>query len=202
MGTFDESNATDANAATVLIGPGDGGMPESAETLRGVSPTVTIGRYAVLEELGRGGMGTVYAAYDDKLDRRVAIKLLSASASGREGRRLEREALALARLSHSNIVHVYDVGAHENQMFIAMELIDGEPLNRWVKREPRPGWREVLEVCLQAGRGIAAAHEQGLVHRDIKPSNILVGNNGGVCVADFGWRGCTGQAWRRPGNAS
>ncbi len=183
------SSIDDQTAVTITIGRLPGGASdgrEVADTAPIFGSTATIGRYVVLDQLGKGGMGTVYAAYDSKLDRRVALKLLRASASQSEGKRLEREAMALAKLSHPNIVHVYDTGVHQDHVFIAMELVDGEPLKRWMEREPRPDWRAVLRAYLQAARGVAAAHEQGLIHLDIKPSNILVGNDGRVRVADFG----------------
>lgn len=146
----------------------------------------TIGRYMVLEFLGRGGMGVVYLAYDPELDRRVAIKVLRTRASLRVRQRLEREARALARLSHPNVVQVYDAGVHEGHLFMAMEFIEGYALDEWCKNEPAPHWRDILQVYMQVGRGIAAAHDKGMVHRDIKPANLLLGNDGRVCVADFG----------------
>jgi serine/threonine-protein kinase len=148
---------------------------------------VAVGRYLVLSLLGRGGMGRVYAAYDPDLDRRVAVKLLHAGWGYGDARRLlAREARALGKLSHPNVVQVYDVGEHDGDVFVAMELVEGEPLDRWLRRDPPPSWREVLAVFLDAARGISAAHAKGLVHRDVKPSNILRGKDGRVRVADFG----------------
>ncbi len=148
-----------------------------------------VGRYIILDRLGAGGMGVVYAAYDPELDRRVAIKLLLAAESASEEStgqaRLVREAQALARLSHPNVIAVYDVGTHEAGVFVAMELVDGQTLREWRKAVQRP-WREVLEVFLAAGRGLAAAHAAGLVHRDFKPDNVLLGEDGRVRVLDFG----------------
>ncbi len=149
----------------------------------------SVGRYIILDRLGAGGMGVVYAAYDPELDRRVAIKLLLAAESAFEEStgqaRLVREAQALARLSHPNVIAVYDVGTHEAGVFVAMELVDGQTLRAWRKALQRP-WREVLEVFLAAGRGLAAAHSAGLVHRDFKPDNVLLGKDGRVRVLDFG----------------
>ncbi|HYO56202.1 serine/threonine-protein kinase [Archangium sp.] len=149
------------------------------------------GRYTVLNPLGRGGMGEVVAAYDSRLDRRVALKLLhrdgdiSQSQDDLEARML-REAQAMARLSHPNVVAIYDVGTLEDgSIFIAMEMVEGQTLRRWSDQTPRT-WRETLEVYLAAGRGLAAAHEAGLVHRDFKPENVLVGKDGRVRVTDFG----------------
>jgi len=167
--------------------------PEPAPLSRGSRPSrrlyargSTIGRYIVLDTLGEGGMGAVYAAYDPELDRRVALKLLQTRASHDTRRRLEREARALGRLSHPNVVQVYDAGIHKGDVFIAMELVEGQSLKQWCRKDPRLPFREVLQAYLDAARGIAAAHDKGLIHRDIKPANVLLGNDGRVRVADFG----------------
>ncbi|MFP2929901.1 protein kinase domain-containing protein, partial [Pyxidicoccus sp. 3LG] len=146
----------------------------------------TLARYVVLERIGAGAMGVVYAAYDPELDRKVALKVLRP-----EGRQVEElrlrlvlEAQALARLSHANVVSVHDVGSHGDCVFLAMELVDGVTLAEWLKT-PR-SWQEVLRVFTEAGRGLAAAHAAGLVHRDIKPANVLVGKDGRARVTDFG----------------
>jgi len=149
-----------------------------------------LGRYVVEDPVGAGGMGVVYAAYDPELHRRVALKLLQPSL-GRSGNasagraRLLREAQAMARLSHPNVIHVYDVGTFEEHVFLALEFIDGENLARWLKRT-NPSWRDVVRVFLAAGRGLAAAHAAGLVHRDFKPDNVLIAKDGRVLVTDFG----------------
>lgn len=145
-----------------------------------------IGRYIVLDMLGRGGMGVVYLAYDPELDRRVAVKVLRTRASHRVRQRLEREARALARLSHPNVVQVYDAGVHRGLLFMAMEYIEGHALDDWCKSDPPPSWRAILDVYIQVARGITAAHDKGMVHRDVKPANLLLGHDGRVCVADFG----------------
>jgi serine/threonine-protein kinase len=156
---------------------------EGAELGRGAS----VGRYLVLSLLGRGGMGEVYTAYDPELDRKVALKLLHTARGSIGARRmLAREARALGKLSHPNVVQVYDVGEHGGDVFVAMELVEGEPLDVWVKGTPKPGFREVIAVYLDAARGLSAAHASGLVHRDVKPSNILRGKDGRVRVLDFG----------------
>ncbi|MCY1064554.1 serine/threonine-protein kinase [Nannocystis sp. RBIL2] len=143
-----------------------------------------LGRYHVLGQLGAGGMGVVYAAYDPDLDRKVALKLLRADGHAASPGRLLREAHALARLSHPNVVQIHDTGAIDGRIFIAMELVRGVDLRTWLV-QPR-GLAEVLRVFLDAGRGLAAAHEAGFVHRDFKPDNVLVGADGRVRVADFG----------------
>ncbi|HTA19669.1 MAG TPA: serine/threonine-protein kinase, partial [Polyangia bacterium] len=146
-----------------------------------------VGRFVVLGRLGAGGMGEVYAAYDPELDRKVAVKLLRAALSGSaDGRALLlREAQATAKLQHPNVVVIYDVGTLGERVFIAMELIEGQTLRAWVN-STRPSWREVLAVFMAAGRGLAAAHDAGIVHRDFKPDNVMITRDGQVRVMDFG----------------
>ncbi|WP_096328062.1 serine/threonine-protein kinase [Nannocystis exedens] len=153
-----------------------------------------IGRYMVLSPLGSGGMGVVYAAYDPQLDRKVALKLLhpeAVSASGATQSKLDgqerllREAQAMARLHHPNVVAVHDVGKYDERIFIAMEFVEGGTLKQWLRARPRTR-QEVLAVFTQAGRGLQAAHEAGLVHRDFKPDNVLVSDKGRAQVLDFG----------------
>jgi serine/threonine protein kinase/tetratricopeptide (TPR) repeat protein len=165
-----------------------------------------VGRYLVLERLGIGGMGEVYAAYDAELDRKIAIKLLlpsqgdGSTSSGPAGR-LQREAQAMAKLDHPNVVTVYDVGKHDIRVFVAMEYVDGGTLADWIDAgrdghgRPHP-WRLVLDRFLAAGEGLAAAHAAGLIHRDFKPANVLVGRDGSIRVADFG---LARRAVREPG---
>ncbi len=143
-----------------------------------------VGRYQLLDELGQGGMGVVYAAHDQELDRKVAVKLLKPGRGGDGHARLLREAQAMARISHPNVLPVFDVGTFGRQVFVAMEFVDGGTLRDWLKK--KPSWREVLGRFLSAGRGLAAAHQVGLVHRDFKPDNVLVGKDGRVFVTDFG----------------
>lgn len=146
----------------------------------------TIGRYSILERVGAGASGVVFSAYDPKLDRRVAVKLLKwqEGAEGREA--LLAEARALARLDHPNVVAVHDVGELEGRAFIAMAFVDGPTLRTWVNEQPVGDWRSRVEVYRAAGRGLAAAHEAGIVHRDFKPDNVLVAPDGTPRVADFG----------------
>jgi len=156
-------------------------------TLFGEEPNhAHFGRYLMIGPLGRGGTGTVLEAFDPTLDRKVAIKLLHTDVNERQAQRLIREAQALARLSHPNVVQVYEAGWIEGRAFVAMELVRGPTLLQWARQEPRPAWRACLEVYVQAGAGLAAAHAQGLVHRDFKPTNAIVDDEGRVRVLDFG----------------
>src|SRR6476659_5951064 len=167
--------------------PPDPAPPDQGQALpRGA----TIGRYIVLGLVGRGGMGEVYAAYDPELDRKVAVKLLRVKpgngVSRHEGRqRTLREAQAIARLSHPNVVVVFDVGTYQDQVFIAMEFVEGNTATYWRQASDR-SWQDIMKVFLAAGRGLAAAHEKGLVHRDFKPDNVMVGRDNQVRVMDFG----------------
>ena len=145
-----------------------------------------LGRYSLLEKLGAGGMGEVFAAYDPQLDRKVALKLLRGGAlSAEEGKqRLKREAQAMARLQHPNVIAVHDVGDFGDRVFIAMEYVDGETLADWLRgRHP---WEEIVRVFTAAGDGLSAAHRAGLVHRDFKPDNVLLGADARPRVVDFG----------------
>jgi serine/threonine protein kinase len=146
----------------------------------------TIGRYILVEQVGAGGMGTVFAAEDPALARTIAIKLVRTTLrSDRSNGNLLAEARMMAQLSHRNVVPVYDVGSQDDFVFLAMELIEGMNLRQWLLAEKR-SWREVQRVFLEAGRGLVAAHRAGLVHRDFKPDNVLVGRDARVVVTDFG----------------
>ncbi|MDI1480071.1 serine/threonine-protein kinase [Polyangium sp. y55x31] len=172
--------------AAALRASGASAPPPPALVKRGTA----IGRYLVVERVGVGAMGQVFAAYDPELDRKVALKLLRfSSRSGTEEEqrraRLAREAQTLARLSHPNVVTVFDVGTWETQLFVALEFVPGGSARAWATREPR-SWREIMRLWIQVGRGLAAAHAAGVVHRDLKPDNVLVRADGRAQVTDFG----------------
>lgn len=161
-----------------------GGSPHrAAEPL---PPSTVVGRYIVQSVLGRGGMGVVYGAVDPTLGRRVAVKLVRGGRSTTRYRdRLQREALALARLCHPNIVTLFDIGTTRHGTFVAMEYVRGIDLRKWLRVAPRTV-EEILSVFTAAAKGLAAAHAAGLVHRDFKPTNVMVTPDGRVKVLDFG----------------
>ena len=145
-----------------------------------VTPPLSFGRFRILERVGAGGSGVVYSAWDPKLERRVAVKVLRGEHDPRE---VEREAKLLARLNHPNVVAVYDVGEFEGRSFLAMEFVDGHTM---LEHGAATTWRERLDLLDQAAAGLMAAHEVGVAHGDIKPSNLLVGADGRMRVTDFG----------------
>ena|GEM_PF-2258324 len=149
--------------------------------------TTEIGRFSVVQRLGAGGMGQVFEAHDAELDRRVAVKVLHEHAVGSPtGKtRLLREAQAIAKLSHPNVVAVYDVGRHQGQVYIAMEFVRGQTLGAWLQESPRP-WTEVVRIFTAIAEGLQAMHELGIVHRDLKPDNILIDRRGRPRIIDFG----------------
>jgi predicted Ser/Thr protein kinase len=150
-----------------------------------IQPGAAISHFIVRKRLGEGGMGVVLACEDADLGRPVALKLVRANADHPAYReRLLREAQAMARLEHPNVVKVHEVGNDRGRLFIAMELVDGQTLSAWL-REKR-SWRETIDMFLQVGEGLAAAHAAGLVHRDFKPDNVLVDRSERARVADFG----------------
>ncbi len=153
---------------------------ESEFLVRGDS----LGRYVILGILGSGGMGIVYLAFDPQLDRKVACKVLRKKRDTAAQLRLQREAKSMAKLSHPNVVSVYEVGNDGEQVYVAMELVDGQDIGLWCAAERSE--REILAVYLQAGEGLSAAHRAGLIHRDFKPQNVLVDTDGRVLVTDFG----------------
>jgi predicted Ser/Thr protein kinase len=146
----------------------------------------TLGRYRLERALGEGGMGVVHAAFDPDLERRVALKVLrTTDVSGEARQRLLREARAMARLTHPNVVTVHEVGSANGRDYVAMELVEGETLADWLRAKTRTQ-AEIIDVFRAAARGLAAAHAAGLVHRDFKPHNVLRRRDGRICVTDFG----------------
>jgi serine/threonine protein kinase len=199
-----ESHLASCAPCADLVAASVGGAPEalSRQSLAEALATpgelgrgATVGRYVILGLVGRGGMGEVYAAYDPRLERKVALKLLRESsgrgASARAAQeRLLREAQSIARLSHPNVVVVHDAGAIDDEsrgvrVYLAMEFIEGQTLAGWLASEPRT-WRAIRDVFVAAAEGLAAAHRAGLVHRDFNPQNVMVGRDGAVRVMDFG----------------
>ena len=181
---------------TVGLGPGGQGEASHGEPPAKATEAPQrgqqIGRFVVLDTLGVGGMGVVVSAYDPKLDRKVALKLLRPGVNPDEGSggaraRLLREAQAMAKLRHPNVVAVYEVGEYRDQVFIAMEHVPGGNLVRWADkhRDEPGGWRKIVDAYVDAGRGLLAAHREGLVHRDFKPANVLVDEDR-FQVTDFG----------------
>jgi tetratricopeptide (TPR) repeat protein len=151
-----------------------------------------LGRFTILDQLGIGAMGVVYAAYDETLDRKVAVKVLH-DADDAAQIRLVREAQAMARVSHPNVVTVLEAGVAGGRVYVAMEFIRGVTLGAWLSETPR-AWPEIVDVFVQAGRGLAAAHAAGLVHRDFKPSNVMIDETGRARVLDFGLVRATASA--------
>ncbi len=177
-------------ATSSRIVPDDVKVAEDTSALfQTLKAGTSVDRYVLLASVGQGAMGEVYAAYDLKLDRRVALKVLrprSAADDQRAAARLLREAHVIARLSHPNVISVHDVGTLDGgRVFIAMEYVEGMMLSSWLSSRDRPR-DEILAIFLDAARGLAAAHADGLVHRDFKPQNVMVGIDGTVRVTDFG----------------
>lgn len=179
--SHDTERASSSPLDRTLAADGGGNVT----TLR-PSEVRALGRYLILSQLGSGGMGAVYLAYDPELHRKIAIKLLkSNTAAEAERARLLREAQAMAKLSHPNVVSIYDVGIVEGQVFVAMEFVKGGTLRTFIDAQPR-SWRDIVLIYIQAARGLAAAHRANLVHRDFKPDNVLVSEEGWAKVSDFG----------------
>ena len=176
-----------SEVSTHESGPGEAGATDSDLDI--LARGSTVGRYLVLERLGAGAMGVVYAAYDPKLDRKIALKLLRPQHGrgdhARRTARLEREAQAIAKLSHPNVIGIFDVGVHEGQVFMAMEYLAGGTLRDWIAAQKRP-WREIVKMFIEVGHGLEAAHAAGLIHRDFKPDNVLLDKQGSPKVVDFG----------------
>jgi len=186
----------DVDALLSQTQPADGATLPDARAGRGslrddggLVAGLRIGRFSLLDRLGSGGMGVVWAAYDPQLDRKVALKFVRLDVGGGAGGdvlvRFAREAQAMARVNHPNVIAIHDTGQSGEQVYIAEEFVRGAELSAWLKEKPR-AQPEILAIFLQAARGLRAAHEAGIVHRDFKPANVLVGEDGRVRVVDFG----------------
>ncbi|MEM6795316.1 MAG: serine/threonine-protein kinase, partial [Acidobacteriota bacterium] len=173
------------NSATTL------GQKTASTALRPAPGTLDtgsiLGRYVLLGPIGRGGSGQVFAAYDPQLDRKVAVKVLRSAPDTAAGspERLLREARALARLQHPNVLTIHDIGESAGRVFVATELLAGSTVAEWLSEGERP-WTEVVEIFVGVAQGLAAAHAQGLVHRDVKPSNMMISGEGEGLLVDFG----------------
>lgn len=173
---------TESQVPTLASMDGSAPTPEVEERLQ---PGDAIdGRFVIVDRRGSGAMGVVYEALDNTLERRVAIKLCRAGRTAKQDARMWREARAMARLSHPNVITVHEVGHYGSRMYIAMELVDGGNVRQWLETQRK--WRDVLRVFIQAAKGLAAAHEVGLIHGDVKPANMLLGSDERVRLADFG----------------
>ncbi len=193
-----ETTAASDRFAEERTDPADG--PVDFVTAQPSNPT-KIGRFTFLEPIGSGAMGIVCAGYDPRLDRKVAIKLLAARHdTERRRQRMVREAQAMAKLAHPHVVTVFEVGEYQGQVFVAMEFVKGGNLRQWLETER--SWQEVVDVYTQAGRGLAAAHQVGIVHRDFKPDNVFIGDDGRVRVGDFGLAHQGALTESQPANAA
>lgn len=184
--------ATEGSGSPEALAPTElaptSGIIEGSAKRAPLAPGTKLGRYVIGETLGMGGMGVVYSAHDPDLDRDIAIKVLRPElvrAHPDAAKRIAREAQAMARIAHPNVVSVFDVGTVDGQVFVAMERITGKSLRAWLA-EGRRTVADILEVFITAGRGLIAAHDAGIVHRDFKPDNVLIGNDGRARVTDFG----------------
>lgn len=190
LAVADEKRESAAEAPTRELSKSELAKAKDVSSRAGVLERGTsVGRFVLLDVLGVGGMGAVYSAYDPQLERKVALKLLS-TVGGPDGTgpafsRMLREAQAMARLSHPNVVNVFEVGEHQGSIFIAMEYVPGTTLRVWLRSQPRT-WQAIVSTFEQAGRGLAAAHAAHLIHRDFKPANVLIGDDGRARVTDFG----------------
>jgi len=152
-----------------------------------LSPGTRLGRYEIRAKIGEGGMGEVYRARDEKLNRDVAIKVLPSAFSENPDRllRFEQEAQAVGTLNHPNILAVYDVGVHENSPYVVSELLEGHSFRELLDDGPIAS-RKAIEYAIQIAQGLSAAHEKGIVHRDLKPDNLFLTKDDRVKILDFG----------------
>ncbi|MFH1228709.1 MAG: serine/threonine-protein kinase, partial [Planctomycetota bacterium] len=145
----------------------------------------TFGKYTIEKKLGQGGMGAVYLALDPASNQRVAIKVIT-SKDEKLLERFHREASAVAKLQHTNIVQVYEAGIINNQHYFTMDYIEGTPLDKLIQGKPKPSIQTLAKIIMQVASALHYAHSQKIIHRDIKPANILIDQNGEVFLTDFG----------------
>jgi len=159
--------------------------PEESPALPSLQPGQVIGRFELVRELGRGGFGVVWEALDRELKRKVAFKLVRPGKGSGGADQLQREAEVVARLSHPNLVTLYDVGRCEQGAYLILELLRGETLHARLDRDPLP-IAEAMAIAVDVARGLACAHAEGVVHRDLKPSNVFLTERSGAKILDFG----------------
>jgi serine/threonine-protein kinase len=147
-----------------------------------------IGRYRVVDRIGKGAMGVVYSACDERHDRPVAVKVMMADLEGdtETRERFYREAKIAGRLQHRNLITVYDMGEEEGRLYMVMELLEGATLAEYLKRPDPPGLEKCLDLMMQMCEGLAVAHVHGIFHRDIKPGNLFIKDDGTLKILDFG----------------
>ncbi len=185
MDSLDDTSGVDWQTSMAALLQAVAATPEVVPPLKLSRGSIVSEHFRIERMLGAGGMGVVYLAVDERLKRRVALKLHARLAHEHGVERMMREATAMAQLNHPNVLTIHEVGTVDDHVFIAMEFIDGQTLRQWLRERPRP-WSELRPVLLAAGEGLAAAHAAGLVHRDFKPENVLISKSGKVSVADFG----------------
>ena len=179
------SARTDPQTSTQSDAPGGSWKLAVSMEFAAVGAPLRVGRYELQEVIGQGAMGKVYRAFDPDLDRHVAIKVVRGLSTEQARARLLREGRALAKFDHPNVVPVHDVGIDGDVMFVVMAYLPGVTLRRWLRTEKR-SWTDIVEVFVQAGRGLAALHRRGLGHRDFKPANLIITDDGAVKLVDFG----------------
>src|SRR6267378_5772994 len=169
-----------------MIKTAAGGEAQPAGAAPETPPRLLAERYEIERELGHGGMGRVYVAFDRKLGRKVAIKMLAAGAHGEQAlRRFEQEARAAGALNHPNILDVHDIGTWQGEPYIVSELLEGETLGERLREGPLP-LEGATSLALQLAQGLCAAHEKGVIHRDLKPENLFITKEGRLKILDFG----------------
>jgi serine/threonine protein kinase len=187
--TMDFGSETADGSASIESSP-DITRVLSARSLKSpqVVPGSNIGKYVVRSQLGSGGMGTVYLAFDPLIEREIALKMLSSEQSGSDlaVQRFIQEARSIGKLTHPNVVAIYDIDRWIDQYFIVMELIAGGSLNQKVRRDGPLEWKEACRLIMQAAEGLNAAHQANLIHRDVKPENLMITSEGLCKVVDFG----------------